>query len=108
MLRARRLLREATEAERKLWQQLQGKRLAGLKFRHQHRSAPYLAALCCLKLGLIIKHDGGQHTEQTERDAVRRAYLVQQGYHVSSFWHARGNREPTEVLEVIYTALPDM
>jgi very-short-patch-repair endonuclease len=59
MLRARRLQREATAAERKLWQQLQGKRLTGLKFRLQHHSSPYFAAFCCLKPGLIIEHDGG-------------------------------------------------
>ena len=45
MPRARRLQREAAATERKLWQQLQGKRLTDLKFRRQHRSGPYFALL---------------------------------------------------------------
>jgi very-short-patch-repair endonuclease len=108
MLRARRLPREATPAERKLGQQLQDKRLAHLKFPRQHHSGPYCAAFCCLKPGLIIELDGGQHAEQPERDAARRAYLVEQGYHVLRFWNVQVNREPTKVLEAIYATLTDM
>ena len=36
--------REATATARKLWQPLQGKRMANLKFHRQHRRGSYLAA----------------------------------------------------------------
>ncbi|MBV8094862.1 MAG: DUF559 domain-containing protein [Acetobacteraceae bacterium] len=100
--------REATATARKLWQPLQGKHMADWKFPRQHRRGPYIATLCGLKPGLIIEHDGGPYTERLEREAVKRAYLVEQAYGVIGFWNAEVNRVPTEVWQGIYVALTDM
>ena len=105
--RAWRLPRAATEAACKLRPQLRGKRLAGLQFRRPQRLGPYYANCGCLKPRLSIELKGGPHVEQTERDAARTAYLVEQGYGVLGGWHEPGKREPQEVWEAIYAALTE-
>ncbi len=105
--RGRRLRAKSTEEERKLWRHLRAKRFGGFKFRRQHRIGPFFADLCCPGRRLIIELDGGQHAEQEEgrRDAVRTAYLNEQGYRVIRFWNEQVNTELDDVLEAIYAAL---
>ncbi|GAB2492957.1 endonuclease domain-containing protein [Pseudoxanthomonas sangjuensis] len=81
---SRRLRRESTDAEHKLWQHLRGGRLAGLKFRRQHPVPPYIADFCCVEKKLIVELDGSQHTLET--DAARTRYLETQGWCVQRFW----------------------
>jgi very-short-patch-repair endonuclease len=45
--RARRLRKEATQAERVLWEGLRGRRLQGLKFLRQYPIGPFIADFCC-------------------------------------------------------------
>jgi very-short-patch-repair endonuclease len=81
------LRREQTEAESLLWQHLRGKRLKGAKFRRQHAIGGHIVDFCCLRHGLVIEVDGGQHTEETEKDAARTARLEAQGFKVIRFWN---------------------
>ncbi len=46
---AKRMRREATLAEQKLWQQLRDRRLAGVKFRRQMPIGPYIVDFISLE-----------------------------------------------------------
>ena len=81
---SRRLRREMTDAEHKLWKLLRGSQLQGLKFRRQHPIPPYVADFCCIEKKLIVELDGSQHCVQT--DAARTKFLESKGWHVIRFW----------------------
>jgi len=74
------LRRDSTSSEDLLWEQLRGRRLAGLKFRRQVPIAGFIADFCCHDLGLTIEIDGKQHADQTEQDAARRAFIENHGF----------------------------
>src|SRR5690606_4701388 len=57
---AKKLRKNQTEAEKKLWEILSRERM-GCKFRRQHPIPPYVADFICLEKKLIIEADGGQH-----------------------------------------------
>jgi len=59
--RARKLRKDLTEAEKKLWRALRRDQLGGLNFRRQHPIGPYVLDFYCPKLGLAVEVDGG-HT----------------------------------------------
>ncbi len=84
---ARRLRKEMTDAERKLWAVLRGSRLDGYKFRRQHPLGRYVLDFFCEQRGLVIELDGGQHGDQIERDNFRTAWLEAQGCRVLRFWN---------------------
>ena len=84
--RARRLRRDQTDAERKLWSRLRGRQVRGAKFRRQHRIGLYIADFCCPEQTLVVELDGGQHSVQVESDLRRTAFLLQRGYRVLRFW----------------------
>jgi very-short-patch-repair endonuclease len=73
--RARRLRKNMTDAERRLWQYLRLRQLEGHKFRRQVRIGQYIADFACLKARIVVEVDGGQHTEarvyDTRRDFMR-------------------------------------
>ena len=46
--RARSLRSDASRAERKVWELLRDRRLAGIKFRRQHPIGPYFADFACV------------------------------------------------------------
>lgn len=93
--RARRLRRNMTEAERKLWNELRGRRLNGLKFRRQVWIGHYIVDFLCVEQRLIVEADGGQHSEET--DAPHTAFLKQEGYRGIRFW----NNDVLENLEAV-------
>ena len=86
---AKRLRRDATLAEQKLWQQLRNRRLAGVKFRRQMPIGPYVVDFISLEQGLVIEVDGSQHGTQANQihDKARTAYLNQQGFRVIRVWN---------------------
>ena len=84
--KARRLRRDQTDAERKLWFRLRDRRLNGLKFRRQMPIESYIVDFCCESARLIIELDGGQHAERSS-DAERTANLENYGYLVLRFWN---------------------
>jgi len=83
----RRLRREATDAETRLWFALRDRRLGGFKFVRQEAIGPYVVDFVCRQRKLIIEVDGGQHSENA-RDRVRDAALTADGYHVLRFWNS--------------------
>jgi BirA family biotin operon repressor/biotin-[acetyl-CoA-carboxylase] ligase len=83
---ARRLRREMTDAERKLWSVLRVRRFRGTAFRRQAPLGPYIADFVCHRLKLVIEVDGGQHSG-SEHDACRDQWLAREGYRVLRFWN---------------------
>jgi very-short-patch-repair endonuclease len=86
--RARRLRREDTEAEARLWNVLRDRRLGGWKWRRQVPKGPFIVDFLCVEGGLVVELDGGQHSEQVEYDARRTAYLKRLGLKVLRFWNS--------------------
>lgn len=80
---ATRMRRDPAVHERKLWKLLRGRRLEGLKFRRQVVIGPYAADFVCMRHRLIVEADGPFH--DAERDAVRDAWLMAQGFRVLRF-----------------------
>ena len=99
----RQLRRNQTDAERRLWHYLRGRRLLNLRFRRQHPIGPYYADFACLELGLVVELDGGQHNDSRGRyrDGVRSDVLAGYGYAVIRFWDNDVLRDTSAVLEVI-------
>ena len=102
--RARRLRRDATDAERRLWYRLRARQIDGAKFVRQEPIGPYVADFICRERHLIIEVDGGQHATDP-RDAVRDRWLSEQGYRVLRFWNNDVLANTEGVLESIAAAL---
>jgi very-short-patch-repair endonuclease len=102
---ARRLRRNATIAEQRLWYRLRWRSLYGMKFVRQEPIGPYIVDFVCRKHRLIIEVDGGQHSENV-RDVVRDRWLLERNYHVLRFWNNDVIRNIEGVLETIASALP--
>jgi|HubBroStandDraft_4_1064222.scaffolds.fasta_scaffold223065_2 very-short-patch-repair endonuclease len=87
--RARRLRRDATKAEKKLWYLLQRDQMAGLSFRRQHPLGKYIIDFYCSPLKLAIEVDGGHHNEQAHQahDERRSQWLRGKGVTVLRFWN---------------------
>jgi very-short-patch-repair endonuclease len=60
---ARRLRRDATEVEQRLWWALRDLPVEK-RFRRQHPIGPYVVDFACPGRKLAIELDGGQHAEQ--------------------------------------------
>ena len=103
--RARKLRRDSTDAERKLWFALRGGRLEGWKFRRQVPIAPYLVDFLCLEANLVIEVDGGQHDWNRAKDEARTRYIEQFGFRVIRFWNNDVLRNFPGVLEQILMEL---
>ncbi|MFL6856983.1 MAG: endonuclease domain-containing protein [Allosphingosinicella sp.] len=82
---ARRLRRDQTEAEERLWYYLRSRRFEGEKFVRQLQIDRYVADLACRTARLAIELDGGQH--DPERDAARTEIIETYGYRVLRFWN---------------------
>ncbi|WP_374649969.1 endonuclease domain-containing protein [Dongia sp.] len=83
---ARRLRRDMTGAEKRLWAKLRDHQLEDAHFRRQFPVGPYVADFCCRQAKLIVEVDGSQHAD-TARDDARTAYLQTLGYRVLRFWN---------------------
>jgi very-short-patch-repair endonuclease len=84
---ARRLRKDSTDAERKLWAKLRNRQLDGLKFKRQVLIGRFIADFACKEHHLVVEVDGGQHNfnANIKRDAERTALLEAMGYMVLRF-----------------------
>ncbi|HVI57536.1 MAG TPA: endonuclease domain-containing protein [Luteimonas sp.] len=103
--RERQLRRDQTEAERMLWERLRDRRLAGFKFRRQHRIGPYYADFVCADARLIVELDGSQHLDQADSDSARTRFLESLDYRVLRFWNDEAMVRTEDVLDAILLAL---
>ena len=84
---ARAQRREPTQAERLLWGDLRGRRLAAWKFRRQVPIGPYVVDFVCFEARLIVELDGGPHDapDQQAHDHRRDDWLESQGFRIVRF-----------------------
>ena len=85
----RRLRKNATDAEQKLWSILRSRRMAGLKFFRQYSVGSYVLDFYCPEQRLAIEVDGGQHADVygQQHDAHRHSYLRELNIRVIRFWN---------------------
>lgn len=104
---ARKLRRMHTDAERRLWYQLRGRRFLGLHFRRQHPIGPYFADFACLELKVVIELDGGQHNTPGGQmhDGTRSDVLAAHDFQVIRFWDNDVLQRTPVVLEAMRQAL---
>lgn len=95
---ARRLRREATPAERRLWSVLRDHRP---RFTRQLLVSHFVIDLACRSLKVGIELDGGHHGQQVMRDQARTRYLEAQGWIVLRFW----NDDVMANLDGVYAAI---
>ena len=85
--KARRLRREETDAERKLWSLLRSRQVGKYKFRRQHPIGNFVVDFCCPGRMVIVELEGSQHMTQDDKDQRRTAWLSSKGYRVLRFWN---------------------
>jgi very-short-patch-repair endonuclease len=97
-----RLRSNQTDAERKLWNVLRGRQMAGMKFRRQHLFENYILDFVCLENRLVVEIDGGQHQESIMDDGMRTKMLENAGFQVLRFWNHEVLQHPDAVVEKIW------
>ena len=105
---ARRMRKNLTEAEKRLWWVLRHRiELRGTHFRRQVAIGFYIADFCCIGCRLIIEADGGQHytDEAAQKDAARTAALETYGFEVLRFTNTMILTEIDIVVATIFAAL---
>ncbi len=102
---ARPLRRNQTDAERVLWFRLRDRRFAGWKFKRQVSIDRFVVDFFCSDAKLIVEIDGGQHDQNSERDANRTKVLEAMGYLVVRFWNNDVMRNTDGVLEAILSTV---
>ena len=102
--RARRLRRDQTESETRLWDALRDRRLDGWKWRRQVTGGPFIVDFLCLEAAMAVELDGGIHAERADRDARRDAYLRARGLQVLRFWNAEVSTDLDRVCWTILSA----
>lgn len=83
---ARKLRRDMTDAERRLWSHLRASQLCGAKFTRQFPIGDHVVDFACRSLRLAIECDGGQHAG-SPTDEARTRSIEAHGYRVVRFWN---------------------
>lgn len=102
---AKRMRKEMTDAERKLWHELRAHRLMNLGFRRQYPIRNYIVGFACLARRLIVEIDGSQHADDktAAHDMTRTAVLEADGWTVLRFWNDDVLRDIDNVCQHIVT-----
>jgi very-short-patch-repair endonuclease len=101
---ARRLRRNSTDAESRLWNHLRSRLIGGHKFVRQQPIGRYVVDFVCREKRLVIEVDGGQHLENS-RDETRDRTIRARNYRVVRFWNNDIMNNMDGVLETIAEAL---
>jgi len=103
---ARKLRKNATEAEQRLWYALRLLKPLGLHFRRQAPVGRYFPDFVCHRSKLIVELDGSQHADGAAvvYDAQRTDYLNSRGYCVLRFWNCDVLENCDGVIEIIAAA----
>jgi very-short-patch-repair endonuclease len=103
---ARKLRRNSTSAELRLWNRLRSRSIDGRKFVRQEPLGPYVVDFICREARLVIEVDGGQHADSVA-DRVRERWLQDHNYRVLRFWNNDVMRNIEGVLEVIAASVAE-
>jgi len=105
--RARRLRRDDTPAEQRLWSALRDRRLGGYKFVRQEAIGPYIADFLCREPRLIVEVDGATHSDARAlaNDERRSSVLQAEGYRVLRIQNDDVYKHLPETLELILKSL---
>jgi very-short-patch-repair endonuclease len=100
---ARRLRRDSTDVERKLWSRLRSRQMEGVKFVRQEPIGNHIADFCARSLKLVIELDGGQHgtDDGIAADTARTEMIEAFGYRIIRFWNHEIVENFDGVLEAI-------
>jgi very-short-patch-repair endonuclease len=82
---AKKLRKNPTEAEKRLWYHLRARRFQRLKIRRQTPIGPYVVDFVSFQHRPVIEVDGGQHGG--EADIKRDDWLKSEGFRVLRFWN---------------------
>ena len=101
---ARRLRKEMTDSEKKLWSRLRGKQIMDTQFYRQKPLGNYIVDFYAPKAKIVIEVDGSQHMEEDARqkDVLRDKYLKNQNLSILRFNNLQVLQELDSVVEVIY------
>ncbi len=101
--RARAMRRAPTEAEKRLWQELRGDKINGIRFRRQHPIGLYIVDFYSDELKLVIEVDGEIHNdpELKEYEFHRTEDLKSRGISVMRF----SNADIFERLKVVLSSI---
>jgi very-short-patch-repair endonuclease len=101
---SRRLRRDMTDAEQRLWFRVRGKQLEGVQFYRQKPVGRYIVDFFAPAARLVVELDGGQHFDAggMARDNVRDAYLRGVGLAVMRFDDREALQETDAVVEAIW------
>jgi 5-methyltetrahydrofolate--homocysteine methyltransferase len=99
--------KQPTDAEKVLWTELSGKKLANYKFRRQHIIGNYITDFICLKENIIVEVDGLIHQlpENKNNDEERTKWLNDEGYQVIRFTNEEVLFETERVIEKIKASM---
>jgi very-short-patch-repair endonuclease len=107
---ARTLRRNATRAERRLWNGLRREQVGGFRFRRQVILGAFIADFACFDARMIVEVDGATHStdEEIARNAIRSAALSAQGYDILRFTNEDVFHNLDGVLETIRMRLVEL
>lgn len=83
---ARKLRRDMTDAERRLWLHLRANQMDGVKFTRQFPIGDFIVDFACRSARIAIEIDGGQHSENLAAEERTRV-IEAHGYRVIRFWN---------------------
>ena len=100
---AKKLRNDSTQAEIKLWKELQNKQLYGYKFTRQKPIGNYIVDFYCNKLKLTLEVDGYSHTfeEVLDKDEEKQLYLENLGLTVLRFDDDEVMKDMDNVMRVL-------
>ncbi|WFP61991.1 DUF559 domain-containing protein [Mesorhizobium sp. WSM4904] len=103
---ARKMRKQMTDAELKLWNELRAHRLMGLAFRRQMPIAGCIVDFACPAKKLIVEVDGSQHAspEVSAFDTARTAQVEALGWTILRFWNHDVIRDIDNVCQHIVIA----
>src|SRR3989338_1437814 len=103
---SRRLRKQPTPWEVKLWQHLKNNNL-GFRFKRQLVLGNYIVDFCCHGKKLVIELDGSSHRPsfRKEIDQAKLVFLRHEGYNIIRFWNHEIDKDISVVLNKIIKAL---
>jgi len=107
--RSRKLRKIQTETEKKLWETLRNRGLAGVKFRRQFPIGKYILDFYSPEYKLGVEADGGQHYEDSakHRDELRARELSKLGVKILRFSDLEILNNIEGVCEIIWKTIED-